>query len=126
MDIALRGLSALLMIALPLALGAYFTRRWHLGWGLALVGAVTFLLSQAGHIPFNAQVLNPVLARLGEGSLDLPLALRRAGDLLFPGGGSHRHPPGRPARVLRQGRPGHLSPGPGLHLERQEGGAQAL
>jgi len=68
MDIALRGLSALLMIALPLALGAYFTRRWHLGWGLALVGAVTFLLSQAGHIPFNAQVLNPILARLGFGA----------------------------------------------------------
>ena len=68
MDIALRGLSALLMIALPLALGAYLTRRWVMGWGLALVGAVTFLLSQAGHIPFNAQVLNPVLARLGFGT----------------------------------------------------------
>ena len=68
MDVFLRGLSALLMIALPLALGVYFTRRWHQGWGLALVGAVTFLLSQVGHIPFNGQLLNPLLARLGFGT----------------------------------------------------------
>ncbi|HSB88572.1 MAG TPA: YhfC family glutamic-type intramembrane protease [Anaerolineales bacterium] len=68
MDVLLRGLSAFLMIALPLALGVYFTRRWHLGWGLALVGAVTFLLSQVGHIPFNGQVLNPLLVRLGFGT----------------------------------------------------------
>jgi uncharacterized membrane protein YhfC len=68
MDVFLRGLSALLIIALPLALGAFLIRRWHLGWGLAFVGAVTFLLSQVAHIPFNGQLLNPLLARLGFGT----------------------------------------------------------
>src|SRR3990172_4160297 len=67
MDIALRGLSALLMIALPLAVGVYLTHRWHKGWGLVLVGAATFLISQVGHLPFNVAVLNPVLTRLGFG-----------------------------------------------------------
>jgi len=68
MDIAFRGLSALLMIALPLAVGVYLTRRWQKGWGLVLAGAVTFLLSQVGHLPFNGAVLNPVLTRLGFGA----------------------------------------------------------
>src|SRR3990170_4390155 len=68
MDVALRGLSPLLMIALPLAVGVYLTRRWQKGWGLVFVGAATFLISQVGHLPFNAAVLNPVLARLGFGA----------------------------------------------------------
>lgn len=67
MDVALRGLSALSMIALPLAVGVYLARRWQRGWGLVLVGAATFLISQLGHLPFNSVVLNPVLARLGFG-----------------------------------------------------------
>ena len=67
MDVALRGLSALLMIVLPLAVGVYLTHRWHKGWGLVFVGAATFLISQVGHLPFNAAVLNPVLTRLGFG-----------------------------------------------------------
>ena len=67
MDIALRGLSALLMVALPLAAGVYGPPRWHTGWGLVFVGAATFLISQVGHLPFNAAVLNPVLTRLGFG-----------------------------------------------------------
>ena len=68
MDIGLRGVSALLMIALPLAVGVYLTRRWQKGWGLVLVGAATFLISQAGHLPFNGAVLNPFLTRLGFGT----------------------------------------------------------
>lgn len=71
MDFGLRLLSALIMIALPLGVGLYLYRRWTVSWGLALVGGAVFLLSQAAHIPFNAAVLNPVLARLGFGSSDV-------------------------------------------------------
>jgi uncharacterized membrane protein YhfC len=78
MDYALRVLSALLMVALPLAVGVYFSRRWKMRWGLAAIGGATFLLSQAVHIPFNSAFLNPILARLGFGtgaSAGWPLAL---------------------------------------------------
>ncbi len=46
-------LNALLMIALPLGLAIFLTRRWKSGWGLWGIGAATFILSQVGHIPFN-------------------------------------------------------------------------
>ena len=68
MEIAARGAAALLMIAMPLALGAYLIRRYRSGWGLFLVGAVTFIGSQILHIPFNAYVLNPLLASAGFGA----------------------------------------------------------
>jgi uncharacterized membrane protein YhfC len=45
-------LNALLMIAMPLGLAIYLTRTWRLGWRLWFIGAATFVLSQAGHIPF--------------------------------------------------------------------------
>ena len=48
--------NGLLMIAMPVGLAIYLTRRWKLGWGLWLIGAATFILSQVGHIPFNAAV----------------------------------------------------------------------
>ena len=67
MEIAARGAAALLMIAMPLALGAYLVRRFRTGWGLFLIGAVTFIGSQIFHIPFNSYVLNPVLASIGFG-----------------------------------------------------------
>ncbi|MFN2297247.1 MAG: YhfC family glutamic-type intramembrane protease, partial [Anaerolineales bacterium] len=47
-------LNALLMIALPVGLGIYLTRRWKTGWRLWWIGAATFVLSQIGHIPFTA------------------------------------------------------------------------
>ncbi len=78
MDFALRVFSALLMVALPLVVGVYLSRRWKLSWGLAAIGGATFLLSQAAHIPFNSAFLNPVLARLGFGvgaTAGWPLAL---------------------------------------------------
>jgi len=46
--------NGLLMIAMPIGLAIYLTRLWKLGWGLWFIGAVTFILSQVGHIPFNA------------------------------------------------------------------------
>lgn len=49
-------LNGLLMVGMPLALAAYLTRRFHSGWRLVWIGAATFLISQAGHIPFNTLV----------------------------------------------------------------------
>lgn len=46
--------NGLLMIAMPVGLAIYLTRHWKLGWGLWFIGAATFILSQVGHIPFNA------------------------------------------------------------------------
>jgi uncharacterized membrane protein YhfC len=42
------------MILMPVALGVYLTRRFRMGWRLWWIGAGTFVLSQLGHIPFNA------------------------------------------------------------------------
>ena len=47
-------LNALLMIAIPISLGFFLKRRFQLAWGLWWIGAATFILSQVGHIPFNA------------------------------------------------------------------------
>jgi len=49
-------LNGVLMIALPIVLGIYLSRRYRLGWRLWWIGAGTFVLSQVGHIPFNIAV----------------------------------------------------------------------
>lgn len=57
-------LNGLLMIAIPIILGIYFTEKFHLGWKIWLIGACIFILSQVFHIPFNIYVLNPLLAKI--------------------------------------------------------------
>jgi uncharacterized membrane protein YhfC len=57
-------LNTLLMIGLGIALGVFLTRRFHLPWRLYWIGAATFVLSQVGHIPFNAVML-PWLRSIG-------------------------------------------------------------
>jgi uncharacterized membrane protein YhfC len=64
-DTAIRGLNAGLMIALGLGLGTWLARRRKMPWGLFGIGAATFVVSQIGHIPFNALALSRVLDRLG-------------------------------------------------------------
>ncbi|MGD2162015.1 MAG: YhfC family glutamic-type intramembrane protease [Anaerolineales bacterium] len=54
-----------LMIGLPLALGVWLTRRFRLSWGLFGWGALTFIASQALHIPFNQLILVPWIVGLG-------------------------------------------------------------
>lgn len=49
-----RLFSGLLMIAFPVVLALYLTRRFSLGWRLWWIGVATFILSQVGHIPFNS------------------------------------------------------------------------
>jgi len=47
-------LNALLMIAMPIFLAIYLARKFKLEWEIWLIGGATFILSQVGHIPFNA------------------------------------------------------------------------
>lgn len=57
MIVVLLFLNFLLMLLMPLALGWWIQRRWQPGWRLFAIGAVTFVLSQIFHIPFNWLVL---------------------------------------------------------------------
>ena len=72
MDIAIRFLNPLLMIALGLGLGVFFGRRLGAEWRLFGIGAVTFIASQVFHIPFNGRALTPALATLGLNTTDGP------------------------------------------------------
>lgn len=49
-------LNGLIMVALPILIGIVISRKFNPGWRLWWIGAATFVLSQVGHIPFNAAV----------------------------------------------------------------------
>jgi uncharacterized membrane protein YhfC len=53
----LLALNFLLMIGLPLVLGRWIALRRKVGWGLFGIGALTFILSQVAHLPFNWLIL---------------------------------------------------------------------
>ncbi|MBN1230494.1 MAG: YhfC family intramembrane metalloprotease [Anaerolineales bacterium] len=57
--------SALLMLGLPIGLGFYLKKRINPSWKLFWIGAAVFVFSQIGHIPFNAFIMEPFLARTG-------------------------------------------------------------
>jgi uncharacterized membrane protein YhfC len=65
MDALPHALNALLMLALPLGLALLISRRMRMEWKLFFSGGVVFIVSQLGHVPFNALALNPLLGRLG-------------------------------------------------------------
>lgn len=76
MDIAIRALTVLWMILLPVVVGLWLARRWKTGLGLWGVGAATFVASQVLHLPFNEWVLGPMIQRWGvEGSVALVASL---------------------------------------------------
>jgi uncharacterized membrane protein YhfC len=54
---ALLTLNFLLMIILPIVLARKIAVPHQVGWGLFGIGAVTFILSQVGHLPFNWLIL---------------------------------------------------------------------
>ncbi|MFZ0548568.1 MAG: YhfC family glutamic-type intramembrane protease [Candidatus Promineifilaceae bacterium] len=54
---ALYTLNALLMFVPPIVLGIIIARKRGIGWGVFWSGALTFILSQVGHIPFNSIAL---------------------------------------------------------------------
>ncbi len=60
------------MIALPIGLTIYLTRRFKQGWRLFWIGALIFLFSQVLHIPFNALV-TPFFNQYGFISLPVDL-----------------------------------------------------
>lgn len=53
----LYALNYLLMMAAPIALGYWIATRRAAGWGFWGIGALAFILSQLGHIPFNWLIL---------------------------------------------------------------------
>lgn len=55
-------MNGLLMLAIPITLAILLTRNWKLSWRYWFVGGATFILSQVGHIPFNA-LMTTVLGR---------------------------------------------------------------
>jgi uncharacterized membrane protein YhfC len=57
-------LNALLMIAIPLALGIILVQHQRVEWRLFSLGCLSFLISQIGHIPFNQWGLNPIIQKL--------------------------------------------------------------
>lgn len=57
MTVALLALNFLFMIGIPIVLARKIAAQYLVGWGLFGMGAVTFILSQVGHIPFNWYVL---------------------------------------------------------------------
>jgi uncharacterized membrane protein YhfC len=58
------ALNGLLMIAMPVGLAIFLTRRWKLPGRIWWIGALTFIFSQVGHIPFNA-LIAPVFNQFG-------------------------------------------------------------
>jgi len=48
------ALNFILMFVLAFGVGAFVSRKFQIGWRLFWIGAATFILSQVGHIPFNA------------------------------------------------------------------------
>jgi len=65
MNIAARILNFSLMIAMPIGLAVYLSRKLKTEWRLFGIGVLTFILSQIFHIPFNYWVLTPLLEKLG-------------------------------------------------------------
>jgi uncharacterized membrane protein YhfC len=53
----LYSINALLMLVPPIVVGIIIARKRGIGWGVFVAGAVTFILSQVGHNPFNQLVL---------------------------------------------------------------------
>ncbi len=65
MDVFVRLLNVLLMVAMPLALGVILARRSRVEWRTFLFGAGAFIGSQIFHLPFNSYVLSPLTEGLG-------------------------------------------------------------
>jgi uncharacterized membrane protein YhfC len=67
-------LNGLLMILMPVGLALVLLRRWKLGGKILLAGAVTFIFSQTGHIPFNS-LMTMLLNKTGLADLPAEAAL---------------------------------------------------
>lgn len=70
------------MIAMPIGLTIYLTRKFKQGWRLFWIGAATLIFSQILHIPFNALV-SPVINQFG--FIALPVVLQNVVLSIFLG-----------------------------------------
>ena len=66
-EVILRILNTLLMVGIPCLLAVILIRRGNDGFRPIGIGVAAFVLSQAGHIPFNQFVLLPALEGWGIG-----------------------------------------------------------
>ena len=66
-------LNGFLIIAIPVSLTIYLTRKFKQSWRLFWIGAATFIFSQILHIPFNTLV-SPIFNQFG--LIALPVALQ--------------------------------------------------
>ena len=65
LGIFLRILNSALMVGIPVVAALYFWRKGKLGFRPIWIGALVFVLSQVGHIPFNQFLMMPGLSALG-------------------------------------------------------------
>jgi uncharacterized membrane protein YhfC len=75
-------LNGFLMIAMPIGLVIFLTRKFHLSWRLWWIGAAVFVLSQVGQIPFNSLV-SPLFNRFG--FIALPVVWQKIISAIFLG-----------------------------------------
>ncbi|HEX7621890.1 MAG TPA: YhfC family glutamic-type intramembrane protease [Anaerolineales bacterium] len=75
-------LNGFLMIAMPVGLAIYLTRKFNQGWRLFWIGAATFIISQVLHIPFNALV-TPIFNQ--SGFISLPKVFQNISPSVFLG-----------------------------------------
>ena len=77
------SLNIFLLFAMPIALGIYLMRKFDLELRWWWIGAVVFILSQVGHIPFNAYVVNPLLDNLNSSAMLPSIAMLITGALIL-------------------------------------------
>jgi uncharacterized membrane protein YhfC len=58
-------MNVVLMLVIPLAIGALIFNRTKADWSIFGIGALTFVASQVLHIPFNSYILDPLITSLG-------------------------------------------------------------
>lgn len=78
MHYILLTLNFLLMITIPVVLGWLIARKRSVGWRLFLIGCATFIISQIGHLPFNAFMiprLREWVEALPEGAVIIIMAI---------------------------------------------------
>lgn len=68
-------LNFLLMMIMPILLGWIIVRRRHVSWALFGIGAITFILAQVLHVPFNYLVTNQLLDQLAMASTSIRLVV---------------------------------------------------
>jgi uncharacterized membrane protein YhfC len=116
-------LNGFLMIAMPVGLALFLTRKFHLSWRLWWIGAAVFVLSQMGHIPFN-NLVNPLFNQFG--FIALPVAWQKIISAVFLGLSAGLFEEGCRYAMFRWWAKDARSWGKGLLAGAGHGGAEAI